>query len=125
MFGAGGTPGGLVPFLAGLGMATFGAYSLTSQVEVTSTGWGLFGLNSFGLSLLPFLAGVGFLFFDARSRPGWLLAGLGAVIILAGILMNIGIYFRPTSLFNTLMMLALLAGGVGLMLRGLRSGATL
>jgi hypothetical protein len=34
---------------------------------------------------------------------------------------NLHIYFRPTSLFNTLMMLVLLFGGIGLIARALRS----
>jgi hypothetical protein len=29
--------------------------------------------------------------------------------------MNLQIYFQPTSLFNTIVMLVLLAGGIGLM----------
>jgi hypothetical protein len=45
----------------------------------------------------------------------------GVVIILVGILTNLEIYFRPTSLFNTLMMLMLLAGGLGLIARALRA----
>lgn len=52
---------------------------------------------------------------------GWLLTAAGAVIILAGVLMHMDIYFRQTSLFNTLVMLALLFGGVGLVARSLRS----
>ena len=35
--------------------------------------------------------------------------------------MHMDIYFRQTSLFNTLVMLALLFGGVGLVARSLRS----
>jgi hypothetical protein len=34
--------------------------------------------------------------------------------------MNLRIYFEPTSLFNTLIMLVLLAGGLGLLARSLR-----
>ena len=45
----------------------------------------------------------------------------GAAIILAGILVNLQIYFRGTSLFNTLLMLVLLFGGLGLILRSLRA----
>jgi uncharacterized protein len=39
----------------------------------------------------------------------------------AGILVNLAIFFRPTSLFNTLLMLILLVGGLGLIARSLRS----
>ena len=119
--GAGGTPGGVGQFLFGLAMAAAGAYLLTNQVVVTSGGGMLWGYNSFGLSLLPLLVGIGLLFFNGKSIPGWLLTLVGVVIIFAGILMNMSIYFRATSLFNTLVMLVLLAGGLGLIARSLRA----
>ena len=119
--GAGGTPGGLGEFLIGFAMAAAGAYLLTNQVTVTGGYWTFWGHGSFGLSLVPLLAGVGILFFNGRSVVGWLLTLAGAVIILAGVLANLDIYFRPTSLFNTILMLVLLAGGIGLVARSLRS----
>ena len=118
--GAGGTPGGVGQFLLGLVMAIAGAYLLTNQVVVTSGSYMLWGYNSFGLSLLPLLVGVGLLFFNGKSLPGWLLTLAGVVIIFVGILMNLNIYFRPTSLFNTLVMLVLLFGGIGLVARSVK-----
>jgi hypothetical protein len=115
--GAGGTPGGMGEFLIGLVMAVAGGYLLTSQVTVTSGFWTWGGYNTFGLSLVPLIFGIGILFFNGRSAVGWLLLVGGAVIILAGILMNLRIYFEHTSLFNTLVMLVLLFGGIGLMAR--------
>ncbi len=117
----GGTSGGLGEFVAGLAMAAAGAYLVMSQVTVTSGFWGWWGANTFGLTLVPLLVGIGILFFNARSALGWLLAGVGTIIILAGVVANLQIFFRPTSLFNTLMMLGLLAGGLGLVARSLRS----
>jgi hypothetical protein len=119
--GAGGTPGGLGEFLLGFVMACAGGYLLTQQVTVTSGFWVLWGHNAFGLTLVPLLFGVALLFFNGRSVPGWLLLIAGATILLAGILMNLEIYFRNTSLFNTLVMLVLLFGGIGLIARSLRS----
>lgn len=119
--GAGGTPGGVGEFLGGLVMAVAGGYWLTNQVSVTSGYWRPWGYNGFGLSLIPLLIGLGMLFFNGRSIIGWLLTLAGAVIILVGILTNLDIYFRETSLFNTILMLVLLAGGVGLIARSLRS----
>src|SRR5437016_5261975 len=119
--GAGGTPGGLGEFLAGLAMAIAGGYLLTSQVTVTSGYWHFWGYNAFGLSLLPLVIGIGILFFNGRSILGWLLTFAGTVIIFVGILTNLEIYFRATSLFNTIVMLVLLAGGIGLVARSLRS----
>jgi hypothetical protein len=119
--GAGGTPGGLLEFVAGTAMAVAGAYLLTTRVTVSSGFWGWWGDNTFGLTLVPLLIGIGILFFNGRSALGWLLMIGGAVIILAGIVANLQIYFRPTSLFSTLMMLGLLAAGLGVVARSLRS----
>jgi len=119
--GAGGTPGGVGQFFTGLVMAAVGGYLLLNQVTVAGSFWDFFGFNTFGLTLLPMLVGVGFLFFDAKSVIGWVLSVLGAAIIVAGILMNMHIYFRPTSLYNTLVMLVLLAGGLGLIARSLKA----
>lgn len=119
--GAGGTPGGMGEFLMGLVMAVAGGYLLTSRVTVTSGFWTLWGYDTFGLSLIPLIFGIGIVFFNGRSVLGWLLLLAGSVIILAGILMNLRIYFEHTSLFNTLMMLVLLFGGIGLMARAVKA----
>ncbi len=121
MKGAGGTEGGVGSFLAGAAMVVFGGYLLLTRVSVVSGGWRLYGYDAFGLSLLPLLVGIGILFYNGRSVIGWLLTGAGALIILAGIIANLSLYFRPTSLFNTLVMLGLLAGGIGLVARSLHS----
>ena len=118
--GAGGTAGGVPTFLFGVGMAAAGAFLLTSRVVVHTSGFRFWGFSGFGISLIPLLLGVGILFFDGRSLVGKLLTFIGVVIIFAGILMNLDIYFQQTSLFATLMMLLLLVGGVGLVLRSLR-----
>lgn len=118
--GAGGTPGGLGTFVFGLIMTLAGAYLLTNQVTVTSGFWRFGGSSAFGLTLLPLVVGIAFLFFDGASVVGWVLTIAGAVIIFAGIIANLEIYFRPTSLFNTIVMLVLLLGGIGLVARSLR-----
>jgi len=121
MRGAGGTPGGVGAFFVGLGMVVVGGYLLLTRVTVGSGAWMLWGYSAFGMSLLPLLIGIGWLFFDGRSVGGWLLAGAGALIILAGIIGNMHIYFARTSLYDTLVMLVLLAGGIGLIAKSLRA----
>ncbi len=118
--GPGGTPGGVGLFLFGLALAIAGGYLIMSQVQVTSGYWHWWGTNTFGLTLLPLVIGIGLLFFNGRSIAGWLLAGGGAVIIFVGILANLQIYFQQTSLFITILMLTLLAAGLGLMARALK-----
>jgi predicted membrane channel-forming protein YqfA (hemolysin III family) len=122
--GAGGTEGGIGMFLIGFVMAVAGGYLLTNQVTVTSGAWHLWGYSAFGLSLLPFVVGIAFLFFNGKSPVGWVLTIAGAVILFVGIIANLEVYFRATSLFNTLAMLVLLLGGIGLVARSLRPRVT-
>src|SRR5262247_18988 len=119
--GAGGTPGGVGQFIFGLGMVIAGGYLFLSRVTVSSGYWTLYGYNAFGVSLIPLLLGIGLLFFDGRSVFGWILTFGGVIVILVGIIANLQVYFSPTSLTNTMIMLGLLAAGVGLVARSLRS----
>src|SRR5438128_12558518 len=117
----GGTPGGLGDFLIGFGMACLGGYLLSNQVSVVGSYWSFYGTNTFGITLLPMLFGVGILFWNGRNILGWLLTAGGALFILAGVIANMHIYFQPTSLFNTVVMLILLVDGLALIARSLRS----
>jgi len=116
----GGTPGGLGDFLIGFAMACIGGYLLSNQVSVVGSYWSFYGASTFGITLIPMLIGVGILFFNGRSTIGWLLTLAGALFILAGVIANMHIYFQPTTLFNTLVMLILLVGGLGLIARSIR-----
>ena len=119
--GAGGTPGGIGQFFAGLLMAGVGTYLFLNQVQVTTGFWRFRGMSAFGLTLVPMLIGVAFLFYNGKSIVGWILTLLGFAIIIAGVLMNLDIYFQNTSLYNTLIMLVLLFGGLGLIARSLKA----
>jgi hypothetical protein len=116
----GGTPGGLGHFFTGLIMVCLGGYLLTNQVSVVGSYWSFYGGSTFGITLIPMLFGIGLLFRNGRSALGWLLTVAGAIFIVAGVLANLHIYFQPTSLFNTMVMLVLLVGGLGLIARALR-----
>ncbi|MGA2131088.1 MAG: hypothetical protein ABSH50_02135 [Bryobacteraceae bacterium] len=117
----GGTKGGLGEFLLGFALACIGGYLLSNQVMVAGNYWSFWGNNTFGITLIPMLVGVVLLFRDGRSVIGWLLTAAGALFILAGVLANLRIYFHPTTLFNTIVMLVLLAGGLGLIARAMRA----
>lgn len=122
-------PGGLGSFLLGLIMTLIGGYLLLNEVQVSSGGfWGwrypLFGgfsVSPLGVTLILFLLGVGIVFFNTSSKVGWFLMGGGFLLIIVGIIANIQVYFRSTSLYTLLVMLVLLAGGLGLMARALKA----
>jgi uncharacterized protein len=121
--GAGGTPGGIAEFFIGLVMVIAGAYLITNRIVVVSGYWSVWGYSAFGFSLIPLIFGIGILFFNGKSIAGWLLSFIGVVIIFTGVLMNLHIYFQPTSLFGTIVMIVLLAGGIGLIFRALKPHA--
>jgi hypothetical protein len=78
------------------------------------------GGSAFGVTLIPMLIGIAVLFFNGKSILGWVLAiaGFGAIIV--GVIANMDIYFERTSLTATLIMLGLLAAGLGLIAKSLR-----
>jgi hypothetical protein len=115
----GGTPGGLFHFLIGFALTCVGGYLLSNQVSVVGSYWSFYGANTFGVTLLPLLIGVCILFWSGRNLVGWILVTAGALFIFAGVIANLHIFFQPTSLFNTLVMLILFVGGLGLMARAL------
>jgi hypothetical protein len=121
----GGTKGGLGVFSLGFALLVVGGYLLLDRVTVHGGYWSWFGSaqSSFGVTLIPLLLGIGVLFYDGRSPIGWVLGGSGALVIFAGIIANLQIHFRTTSLFNTLIMLALIMAGLGLMSRALKAAS--
>jgi multisubunit Na+/H+ antiporter MnhF subunit len=120
MKGAGGTEGGLGLFFGGLAMVIAGGYLFMQRVTVSSGFWEYGGRSAFGLTLLPLLVGIGMLFFNGKSVIGRLLTGGGLLVIVVGIIANLRVYFGPASLYDTLLILGLLAGGIGLVARSLR-----
>jgi hypothetical protein len=117
----GGTPGGTRTFFLGLVMMIIGGYLLFDNVQVHGGWWNWRGIGgygqSFGITLIPLLLGIGILFVNGKSFVGRFLTGGGFLLILVGIIANLNIHFRQTSLFNTLVMLVCLVGGIGLIVR--------
>jgi hypothetical protein len=121
MRNVGGTPGGTKTFLLGLVMLLAGGYLLFDHVQVGGGFWHWGSLGgrgtSFGITLIPLLLGIGILFVNGNSFAGRFLTGAGALVILVGIIANLDIRFHQTSLFNMLVMLVLIVGGLGLIVR--------
>lgn len=110
-------------FVIGLALLASGLYLLFQQVDVHGGyyHWGSWNQDrSFGLTLLPLLIGIGVLFWDGSSKVGWLLAAGGLLLLVVGIVSNLQIHFRTTSLFNTLVILTLIVAGLGVMARSIR-----
>jgi uncharacterized protein len=112
-------PGGIV----GLLMLAGGGYLLLQNIIVGS--FGLFGYplyNAWGMqltsgyALIPLIFGIGMIFYGWRT-PGWTLTLASAAAIFFGVLAEMRIAFRTMTLFELVVILTLVAGGAGLMLR--------
>ncbi len=126
----GGRPGGEVKFLIGVVLTAVGVWLFFDSVRFTTghmgmisgaisrgRGGGLMETTSMGVVLVPLFIGVVALFFDVKKTWGWALVGLGLLILGVEVVSR----FRPimaikgTHLF---ILIVLMAGGLGLMLRG-------
>jgi len=97
-----------------------------AQVQVSTGFWGRFsiggiGVSAFGATMVVFMIGVGLIFFNSESKVGWAVAGLALLFTFIGIIANLRVYFATTSLYVVLVIFVLIAGGIGLMLRALRT----
>lgn len=119
----GGTEGGLGAFLLGLGLTLVGCSLFLDRITVHGGYFRFAGSpgTSFGVTLLLLLLGVGLLFYDARNKAGWILTVGSFVVMITGVIVNLELHFRATSLFTTLLILGMCASGLGLVFRSLRA----
>lgn len=114
---------GLLTFIIGIVMLAVGFYIFSSKVVVT-TGFGFsFGsvnING-GVVVIPMLAGVFWWFITPKKVMPKILTGIGAALIVVSVIMNTRFYFHD-NLFSYILMLVMMVGGAGLVLRVLFSG---
>ena len=115
--------GDVLTFIIGLVMLAVGFYIFSAKVTVT-TGFGFHignvGVNG-GVVVIPMLAGVFWWFVTPKNIAPKILTGIGAALIVASVIMNTRFYFHD-NLFNYILMLVMMVGGAGLVLRVLFRG---
>lgn len=133
--GAGGSPGGTGMFFTGLLLAAVGLYLFLDSVLVTTLpmGWLSGGLNriamggnapttSTGILFAPVFIGLVLLFYNSRLMSGWVLFYLGLAILVIEILSRVQ-FMMQTKTSHLLLMLGMIAAGIGLMLRSFRKSS--
>jgi len=123
--GAGGTSGGVGTFLLGAAMTIAGGYLLLTSLHVVNGfGGGLFGLGGFrvtgGMILILFIIGIGIVFYDSSKWYGWALAAGSLLALIVGAIASVRFSFDGMSAFDLIVVLILLFGGIGLVLRSVR-----
>ncbi|MGH1540239.1 MAG: hypothetical protein ACRBHB_07440 [Arenicella sp.] len=128
MRGAGGTPGGTGQFIIGLVMMCGGGYMLLNSIRFYAHygfGRSLYNLSGFGITsgmiMIPFIFGVGMVFYDSRNWLGWLLTCGSLVALVFGVISQIQFTFRSMSAFDLIVIIVLTIGGLGLLLRSLKT----
>lgn len=111
-----------IEFYMGILLIISGLFFLLSKAVVRSGfgGFSLGGLNvSTGLVVIPLMVGVVWLVNNPKSILARLITIAGSIFIVASIIINIRITFTTTSLFDYLIMMLLIAGGLGLLLKAI------
>jgi hypothetical protein len=130
--GAGGTPGGTWLFFTGLVLAATGLWFFLSNVHVVTTPVGMvsgifdrgvFGggmpAASTGIVFAPIFIGLVMLFYDSRMKWGWALFYVGLALIVIEIMSRIQFLMNMRT-SNLLLMIGMIAAGIGMMLRSFR-----
>ena len=120
-------------FLVGACLLGAGGFLLSNQVLIRSElvsasrgGWSggftlFFGNAGMGLLMIPLGIGVCMLFAGTYRRWANLLIWAALAASLAGILNSVRIEFRPTTLWQLMTYIVMIASGGGLMFRGARA----
>jgi len=109
-----------IEFYMGILLIIAGLFFLLSKAVVRSGfyGFSIGGLNiSTGLVVIPLMVGIIWLVNNPKSLLARILTIAGSIFIVGSIIMNIRITFTTTSMFDYLIMMLLIAGGIGLIIK--------
>ena len=109
-----------IEFYMGILLIVAGLFFLLSKAVVRSGfyGFSLGGLSiSTGLVVIPLMLGIIWLVNNPKSILARLITIAGSIFIVGSIIINIRITFTTTSMFDYLIMMLLIAGGLGLMIK--------
>ncbi len=111
----------VLTLLAGLTMLVVGLYILSQKVYVYSgffSGFGIGGMRvSGGLIMVPLIAGILWLFASGGNIFAKILTAVGAIIILASIILSVEFHLRFMTLYDWIILMILIFGGAGLVIR--------
>lgn len=112
----------LTEFILGVLFLALGLFMLSKRV-IVSSGWSIFSIGNFDLTtgtiIIPLMIGIILRFVYPKSFIPKLIVLLSAIFIVVAIIMSVRLRFVPTSLFDYLLIIILIASGSGLLLKTL------
>lgn len=110
----------LTEFILGIIFLAVGLFMLSKRV-IVSSGWSIFSIGNFDLTtgtiVIPLMLGIILHFVYPKSFIPKLIISLSAIFIVVAIIMSVRLRFVPTSLFDYLLIIILIATGSGLLLK--------
>ncbi len=101
-------------------LLAIGLFILSRKIMVTSGffGYNLWGFHmGFGLVILPLIFGIIWMFYNPKSIWAKILSILGAIFIIVSVIMNTGIHLMAMSLYDYIIIVGMIAAGIGLLFR--------
>ena len=106
--------------ILGIGLLAIGLFMLSKRV-IVSSGFGLFRIGSYDLTtgtiVIPLMIGIILYFLKPKSIIPKVIIILSIIFIVVAIIMSVRLNFVPTSLFDYILIIALIAAGTGLILK--------
>ncbi len=110
-------------FILGFILFVGGLYLLLQAIQVNfGFGYGnsLYHIRGYNITsgyiLILFMLGVGMLFFNGKNKLGWLITTGSLVALIFGVIANVRLSLQFLSAFDLILILGMLAGGLGLLL---------
>jgi len=107
-------------FVVGILLLIVGLFILSRKVMV-SMGWGSFGFLNYnftsGLLIIPLIIGIIWLFYNPKSLMAKLLCVVGVILVVVAIIMSIHIHLLAMTLFDYIVIIGMIAAGLGSLLR--------
>ena len=110
----------LLELVIGIVLLASGLFMFSKRV-IVHTGWYTWRIGSFNLSsgtiIIPLLIGIIWYFYNPKSIASKIIMGLGVIFILLSVIMSVSINFLATSMYDYILILGMIAAGLGLLLR--------
>lgn len=110
----------LLTLLGGVGMLIVGLFILSQKVIVYTGFYSILGfrMNS-GLIMIPFIIAIVWLFASGGSFGAKVLTCLSVAFIVISIVMSVSVYLMSMTLFDWVVLIVLIFGGLGMIIRAL------
>ena len=110
----------LTEFILGIVFLAVGLFMLSKRV-IVSSGFSIFTIGNFDLTtgtiVIPLMIGIILHFVYPKSFIPKLIVVLSSIFIVVAIIMSVKLRFVPTSLFDYILIIVLIAAGAGLLLK--------